>query len=70
MSATRGKFWVTEPDAYLEPRGVGVLGGTSDPAKTIIEVFQDTVSRHGDQPAMALKRKVAGEKKLFILCKI
>ncbi len=53
-----GKFWVTDPNAYLEPRGEGVPGGTKDRAKTILEVLHDTVQKHGSQPALALKRKV------------
>jgi hypothetical protein len=55
-----GKFWVTEPDAYLEPRGPGVAGGTSDAQRTVIEVLEATVARHGELPALALKRKVGG----------
>lgn len=63
MSAVKQQFWVTEPNAYLEPRGEGVPGGTKDRAKTILEVLANTVQRHGDKPALALKRKVMDPKK-------
>lgn len=51
----RGKFWVTEPSDYLEPRGVGVPGGTEHPARTIMEVFAETVETHPQRPALAAK---------------
>lgn len=51
-----GKFWVSEPEAYLEPRGEGTIGGTSDPAKTIIDVFENITERFPDRPALCVKK--------------
>jgi long-chain-fatty-acid--CoA ligase ACSBG len=58
MSA--GKYSITEPDGYLEPR-IGKTGFSSIPAKTCIEVFQETVAKHGDRKALFLKRAVGGK---------
>ena len=57
---TRGKYWVTEPDAYLEPRGVNDIGGGGETPRTIIDCFQTTVEKFGDRPALALKRDTLG----------
>lgn len=54
---TRGKYWVTEPDAYLEPRGVNDIGGGGETPRTIIDCFQNTVEKFGDRNALALKRE-------------
>jgi hypothetical protein len=60
-----GKYWVTEPNAYLEPR-IGKAGYSAMPAKTIIQAFQDTVRKHGNQKAMAAKVTVGvGEASCF-----
>ena len=51
--------WITEPDAYLEPK-IGSTGFASKPATTIIEIFKETVLKHGDRNAIATKEKVDG----------
>lgn len=52
-----GKYFTTEPNGYLEPRmekeGVGAW-----PAITVIDVFQNTVDRFGNEPALCYKRPV------------
>jgi hypothetical protein len=52
-----GVHWVTEPNAYLEPK-IGKTGFAALPPKTVIQAFQDTVRKHGNQKAMAAKLKV------------
>ena len=52
-----GKHWVTEPNGYLEPK-IGKSGFASTPSKTVIEVFQECVAKHGDKKALYLKRPV------------
>jgi hypothetical protein len=50
-----GVHYVTEPNAYLEPK-IGKSGYAAQPAKTVIEVFRETVQKHGNQPALCYKR--------------
>lgn len=50
-------FWTTEPDGYVEPQ-LTKSGQASIPAKTVIQVFQETVAKHGNRPAMHVKRPV------------
>ena len=57
--ATSGKHWVTEPTGFLEPK-IEAAGEASAKPKTCIEVFRDTKTRHGDRPALALKKKPLG----------
>lgn len=52
-----GKYYITEPNGYLEPR-VGKEGVAAWPAQTIIEVFQSTVDRFPNEPALCYKRPV------------
>ena len=52
-----GIHWVTEPNAYLEPK-IGKTGYAAQPPKTVIQTFQDTVRKHGNENAMAAKLKV------------
>lgn len=52
-----GVHWVTEPNAYLEPK-IGKTGYAAQPPKTVIQTFQDTVRKHGNENAMAAKLKV------------
>lgn len=56
--ATSGKHWVTQPDQCKDPvvdkSGFGAL-----PPITVIDLFKQTVEKHGDCNAMALKRPVA-----------
>jgi hypothetical protein len=52
-----GVHWVTEPNAYLEPK-IGKTGFAALPPKTVIQAFQDTVRKHGNQKAMAAHVKV------------
>lgn len=53
MSAT----WVTEPNAVLVPKldkdGFGAV-----PPKTVVQTFINTVTNHGAERAMCLKRPV------------
>jgi hypothetical protein len=51
-----GKYWITEPNGYLDPV-IDKSGEGAKAAKTVIQVFQNTVSKHGDRSALALKRK-------------
>ncbi len=57
MSATSGKYWVTEPHQIAIARntasGFGAL-----PPKTVIQVFAETVQKHGDRNALAVKKPV------------
>ena len=50
------KHWVTEPNGYLEPV-IDKSGAGATAAKTVIQVFHETMSKHGGEPAMGLKRK-------------
>ena len=52
-----GKYWTTEPNGYIEP-AVTSFGSASLPAKTVIQVFQETVQKHGQEKAMCIKRPV------------
>jgi long-chain-fatty-acid--CoA ligase ACSBG len=54
-----GVHWVTEPHAVLTPK-IEASGFAAIPAKTIIEVFRETVKKHGTRNAMASKPKVNG----------
>ena len=56
QSEMSGKHWITEPNGYLDPV-IDKSGEGAKPSKTVIQVFQDTVSKHGDRSALALKRK-------------
>ncbi|RYY73916.1 hypothetical protein EON63_19795 [archaeon] len=50
-----GKHYVTEPVGYLEPK-VAESGVAAWPAKTVIELFQTTVERFPNEPALLYKR--------------
>jgi hypothetical protein len=50
-----GTHWTTEPNGYLEPK-IGKSGQAAVPAKTVIEIFQQTVAKHGTRNALYLKR--------------
>ena len=54
-----GTHWVTDPTGYLEPK-IGTSGFAAQPAKTIIEVFQECIAKHADKKALYLKRPVNG----------
>jgi hypothetical protein len=49
-----GVHWVTEPNAYLEPK-LGKSGTAAFPTRTVIECFQETVRKHGNCKALAGK---------------
>ena len=51
--------WVTKPDGYIEPK-ITQFGQSSIAAKTVTQVFQDTVRKHGNRPALHLKTPVEG----------
>ena len=51
-----GKYWVSEPNAYLEPI-IDKSGEGAKKPKTVIQVFSETVSKHGSRSALALKRR-------------
>jgi len=53
------KHWVTEPHEYIEPILGAGYGGL--PPKTIIQVFNETVRKHGSRNALAVKLKVNGK---------
>lgn len=53
-----GTHWVTEPNGYIEPK-IGRSGIASIPAKTVIQVFQETVRKHGDKKALCAKPPVS-----------
>lgn len=55
---SRGKYWVTEPDQVIEPK-IAASGFGSIAPKTVIQVMQTTVEKHGNADAMAYKK--AGE---------
>jgi hypothetical protein len=50
-----GVHWTTEPTGYLEPK-VGKSGFAAVEPKTVIDVFQATVAKHGSRKALLLKR--------------
>lgn len=52
---SRGKYWVTEPNQFLEPK-LSKSGYGARPPKTVVEVFQNTVAKFGGENAMAQKR--------------
>lgn len=60
------KRTATEPndrvDIQLQPRGFGALT-----PKTVIDVFRDTVQKHGSRPALCYKRPVNVRKRYFPL---
>mmetsp|Transcript_28982 Transcript_28982/g.57851 ORF Transcript_28982/g.57851 Transcript_28982/m.57851 type:complete len:661 (-) Transcript_28982:143-2125(-) len=55
-----GAHWVTEPDAQINIK-IDQSGFGSIAAKTIVQVFRETVRKHGDRNAMAFKAKVDGK---------
>eukprot|EP01040_Poterioochromonas_malhamensis_P002611 gene2611-2777_t len=55
-----GKYFVTEPNGYLEPR-IAKEGVAAWPAQTVIEVFQSVVDRFGNEPALCYKNPVNGK---------
>eukprot|EP01038_Epipyxis_sp_PR26KG_P016834 gene16834-23050_t len=57
-----GKHWVTQPDGYLEPQVIVTKAAASSwPAKTVIQVFHDTVQTFGERNALAVKKPVNGK---------
>lgn len=59
-----GKYWVSEPNGYLEPI-IDKTGEGAKKPKTVIQVFSETVSKHGSRSALALKRRPAVSSKAF-----
>ncbi len=51
--------FVTEPDGYKEPV-IGESGFAARPPKTVPQVFEETVKKFPDRPAMAAKRVAKG----------
>mmetsp|Transcript_5029 Transcript_5029/g.7686 ORF Transcript_5029/g.7686 Transcript_5029/m.7686 type:complete len:660 (+) Transcript_5029:95-2074(+) len=49
----------TEPNVCLDIK-VGDSGAAAYPPKTIVQVFQDTLAKHGSEKALAHKQKVDG----------
>ena len=49
------KPYVTRPNEYLEPR-IGKDGVSAWPARTVIDVFQSTVERFPNEPALYYKQ--------------
>lgn len=52
-----GIHYITEPNEYLEPK-ITKAGVGSVLAKTVIEVFRETVKKHGNRPALCYKRSI------------
>ncbi len=50
------QHWTTDPNVSLDIK-MGSSGAAAYPPRTIIDVFQDTVTKHGDRIALGLKRK-------------
>lgn len=58
--------WATEPGADL-PVKLGKAGTAAGrPATTVFQVFQKTVDKHGDKPA--LKFKDLSEARMYDIC--
>lgn len=49
--------WATEPDACVTIK-LGASGLGASPPITVIDLFRNTVSKHGTRPAMGQKKKV------------
>jgi long-chain-fatty-acid--CoA ligase ACSBG len=56
-----GKYYVTEPHEKIEIKLTNSGYGSRAPT-TVVNVFQDTVKKHGSRPALALKRAENGGK--------
>ncbi|RYG61064.1 hypothetical protein EON64_18860 [archaeon] len=52
-----GNFWVTEPDQKV-PIRLGTSGRAANPPVTSIQVLKNTVTKHGNEKALGLKRAV------------
>ena len=65
------EWWTDSPDKAVKIR-FGDLGPASEPAYTVISLFDEVVAEHGDHIALAVKR--AGEwkswtyKKYYVDC--
>lgn len=56
MTATRSKYWVTEPDQATDiSQRMNSFTYGNKPAKTVIQVFMDTIQKHGNRPALLAK---------------
>ncbi|KAJ1426420.1 long chain acyl-CoA synthetase [Ochromonadaceae sp. CCMP2298] len=55
-----GVHWVTEPTSYLEPK-LGKSGTAAQVPRTVIQCFQETVRKHGNEKALACKLVVNGK---------
>ena len=54
--ATRGKYWVTEPDQIADIAArMNSLPYGDKPPKTVIQVLQNTIEKHGSRPALCAK---------------
>ena len=53
---SHGRFTSMLAHGYLEPV-IDKSGAGATAAKTVIQVFHETMSKHGGEPAMGLKRK-------------
>ena len=60
-----GIHYMTEPNGYLEPK-IGKTGAAAQPAKTVMEVFKETVEKHGSRPALCYKRAAAKVKSFLV----
>ena len=50
------KHWTSEPSEPLDIK-MGSSGAAAYLPRTVVDVFQDTVTKHGSRPALALKKK-------------
>ena len=54
--ATRGKYWVTEPDQAADIAArMNSLPYGDKPPKTVIQVLMSTIEKHGSRPALCAK---------------
>jgi long-subunit acyl-CoA synthetase (AMP-forming) len=51
--------WTSDPTVNLEPR-LASSGFGSVPSQTVIQVFQDTVAKHGNRSALFFKPALSG----------
>lgn len=59
--ATRGKYWVTEPDQATDIAArMNSLPYGDKPPKTVVQVLLETVEKHGTRPALCVKVPING----------
>lgn len=56
-ASNKSALWACNPESCLEPR-LSSSGQGSIEAKTVIQVFRETVAKYPNEPALQLKRRV------------